>query len=298
MPPTLRGAQVAPNRTEADVKALTDAGANLIRYQLTNLGPVNNINSDAGYKFWIDHELNIVEPILKNYKNKANAIIDFHTPPGGFANNRAVLFGQPTFRETLLQTWEITATRYKDKSEVWAYDILNEPAGNNASVKGLMTDAVTRIRKIDKDKRILVSCAYGDAARWESVPFLNDNRVIYQVHFYYPMGITHQGLGSYSPGKVYPTAKTNKDKLIEYLKPVRNWQLKNKTRIYVGEFGICTNASQETRFKWFKDAIEIFETYGWHWSFHAWRESPVWSIEGQTKVFNLFKSYWAKNKGI
>ncbi|NLE54436.1 MAG: glycoside hydrolase, partial [Lentisphaerae bacterium] len=27
------------------------------------------------------------------------------------------------------------------------------------------------------------------------------------------------------------------------------------------------------------DCIAIFEEYGWDWTYHAFRESPIWSVE-------------------
>ena len=31
--------------------------------------------------------------------------------------------------------------------------------------------------------------------------------------------------------------------------------------------------------KYIRDAIEIFEEYGWDWCYHAYREWPAWSVE-------------------
>ena len=31
--------------------------------------------------------------------------------------------------------------------------------------------------------------------------------------------------------------------------------------------------------KYLKDAISVFEEYGWDWTYHAFREWPGWSVE-------------------
>ena len=30
---------------------------------------------------------------------------------------------------------------------------------------------------------------------------------------------------------------------------------------------------------WLRDAISLFEEYGWDWTYHAFREWPPWSVE-------------------
>ena len=48
-------------------------------------------------------------------------------------------------------------------------------------------------------------------------------------------------------------------------------------RIYVGEFSAAAWApGAET---YLRDCIELFEEYGWDWTYHAFRESRVWDVE-------------------
>lgn len=300
MPTKFRGVQLSPNRTQVDVDAAINNGVNLLRFQLTNLGPVNNVNNDAGYKFWIDHELNIAEPIFKNVKTKANCIIDFHTPPGGFSYDKAFMFnGGSQFINTFLDTWEITANRYKNRDEVFAYDLLNEPAGSVKQVKDLMLAAHTRIRKIDTEKKIIIAMPYTDVSKFAYMPFIKgDPHVWYTAHMYYPMGLTHQGIGTRAAGNTYPNSKVKKDDLVKYLKPARDFQIKNRAKIYVGEFSCSAYASVQTRKNYLKDCIDIFEDYGWHWTYHAHREASVWDIEPYTQLITMFKNYWARNTGL
>ena len=61
---------------------------------------------------------------------------------------------------------------------------------------------------------------------------------------------------------------------------IRDFQLKTGARIYIGEFGVVGCA--EGAAQWLTDAIEMFEEYGWDWTFHAFREWPPFSPEHET----------------
>ena len=97
---------------------------------------------------------------------------------------------------------------------------------------------------------------------------------------YAPMDFTHQQvLGTRTERTVYPDANRGWD--IDYLrnvlKPVRDFQLKHKARIYIGEFSAIAWAQGAERY--LADCIKIFEEYGWDWSYHAFREWNGWSVE-------------------
>lgn len=48
-------------------------------------------------------------------------------------------------------------------------------------------------------------------------------------------------------------------------------------RLLVGEFSCILWAKGADRY--IRDAIEIFEEYGWDWCYHAYREWPPWDVE-------------------
>ena len=61
------------------------------------------------------------------------------------------------------------------------------------------------------------------------------------------------------------------------VQPLREFQLKYNVKIYVGEFGCVAWAKGAEQ--WFKDWISIYEEYGWDWTYHAYREALLWSVE-------------------
>ncbi|MEK7678376.1 MAG: hypothetical protein AAB676_21305 [Verrucomicrobiota bacterium] len=69
----------------------------------------------------------------------------------------------------------------------------------------------------------------------------------------------------------------NQEALRRYLQPVREFQLAYNVHIYCGEFSAIRWAPGAAPY--LKDCIELFEQYGWDWSYHAYREWDGWSLE-------------------
>ena len=113
---------------------------------------------------------------------------------------------------------------------------------------------------------------------------------------YSPLQLTHQGVyPQYPAGVNYPTARWNKARLIKTLQPVRDFQVKNKARIFMNEFSISTFADVNSRVNYLTDVISIAQKYGWHWCYHAWRESLVWNAENEPRVLKVLTDQFKKN---
>ena len=107
------------------------------------------------------------------------------------------------------------------------------------------------------------------------------------------------------PGKIGNT-QWNRDQLRRVLQPVREFQLAYNVHIYVGEFSAIRWAPGAVDY--LRDCIELFEEYGWDWTYHAYREWDGWSVEhgddrknGQpakepTDRMQLLRSWFARNK--
>ena len=50
---------------------------------------------------------------------------------------------------------------------------------------------------------------------------------------------------------------------------------KNKVRIYISEFGVARWAPNAERY--IRESLEVYEEFGWDWSFHALHENAIWS---------------------
>ena len=67
-----------------------------------------------------------------------------------------------------------------------------------------------------------------------------------------------------------------KEALRRELQPVRDFQLAYNVPIYIGDQRDPLGSGRRALSA---DVTEIFEEYGWDWSYHAFREWSGWSLE-------------------
>lgn len=294
-----RGAVVPPLSDPSNYTSLLEHSANILRYEIVD-GTGQSGNWDAAqWKAFIRANLDGLDSIVLPLLTTQKVVIDIHCPPGGMIGPNMLLFSsKPWGRIALLSMWEEIAERYKYNDKVLVYGILNEPGGTHKQVASLMLDAVNTIRGVDKHKRIAVTTPHCNPLHYGRMPVLPGNRIWYESHMYHPIKITGQGIDGAPAGLSYPSQKWNKKKLMQILKPQREFQVRNNTRMYVGEFSISKFADTQSRLNYLGDLIAIFHSYGWHWSYHAWRESPVWDVESTPEVANLLYTNWAKNRPL
>ncbi|MEE2659195.1 MAG: cellulase family glycosylhydrolase [Candidatus Latescibacterota bacterium] len=95
----------------------------------------------------------------------------------------------------LVPLWAQVAERYRGYAPRMIFEILNEPHGiNSATWSDIQNRVVSSIRQVDADRWIVVGGANWNSYRLlESLPELDDPRLIYTFHFYDPFLFTHQG---------------------------------------------------------------------------------------------------------
>lgn len=274
---------------EEDFRTLKEWGANLARFQIVRGWTKTNDNQDLPeFDRWLDGRLDHLEQVLKwAGQYGISIVVDLHVPPGGKAASKQFnMFTDERYADHFVQTWRRIAARLYGKKGIFAYDLINEPIQNDPSAPfdywNLQLKAAKAIRAIDPGVTIIVASNGGDTPSTFRylTPFPLEN-IIYQVHVYDPIEYTHQGVLSprkaYGEYDAYPSLQWNLDFLRKMLKPVRDFQLKYKARIYAGEFSAIAWAPG--REKYLQDCIRLFEEYGWDWSYHAFREWDGWSVE-------------------
>jgi hypothetical protein len=280
-----RGVMSGHDLSPAAFAELKNWGVNLIRYQIIASPKIREkIQTEAEYLAWIDQEIEKLDSILPLAKvNGVKMVIDIHTGPGTKISKVAsnILIDSENSLETLKKAWIKLARHYKGCSGIYGYDLLNEPVvqqdfndGNN-SWKHMAGEITKTIRKIDKTTPVIIA--------WHQCePFLiDDAHVIYSPHFYSPHSYTHQGILSDLkwgyPGMI-DGVYWNKEQMRVDLKTVIEFSQKHRLKIFIGEFG-CIAWVPRGRAEYIKDCIELFEEYGWDWTFHAFREWQGWSVE-------------------
>jgi endoglucanase len=63
------------------------------------------------------------------------------------------------------------------------------------------------------------------------------------------------------------------------LAPVQQFAQQHGVEIFVGEFGAPRWAPNAARLRYLRDLLLIFDTWGWSWTYHGWREWHGWDAE-------------------
>lgn len=296
--PRLRGVMSPNVFREEDLRILgKDWNANLIRWQIMrNWGKPNTDRDLDEYDRWIDGRLDELEKALvacRKYGIKV--VIDLHSPPGGRDDTSDMtMFYDKKYQDHFVKTWEKIASRFKESPALWAYDLVNEPVCSKPTAPGMdslatQIRAAKAVRAIDPKTAIVIASEnWGSPDAFVWLTPVKVPNVIYQVHMYVPHAYTHQGIYTATepityPGKINDT-QYDKETLRKVLAPVRAFQQAYNVHIYAGEFSAVRWAPGAAQY--ISDCIEIFEEYGWDWSYHAYREWPGWSVEHENLPAN------------
>ncbi len=294
--PRLRGVMSPNVFRDEDLRVLgQEWNANLIRWQITrNWGRAGTDRDLAEYDQWLEGKLADLDRALEACRRYGIlVVVDLHSPPGGrYANNDVAMFFEPLYQDHFVAVWERIARRYLGQSSIWGYDLVNEPVQAEPSPPGVadwletQVRAAKAIRAVDPDRPIFIeACQWDSADGFRELDPVDVPNVIYQVHMYHPGAFTHQGVHGPAPegGVAYPGTIGgvfyDKEALRRHLQPVREFQLAYNAHIYVGEFSAIRWAPGNSAFCYLRDCIELFEEYGWDWSYHAYREWDGWSVE-------------------
>ena len=290
--PRLRGTMISPNIDEAGLRTLgQEWNANVVRWQLVGYRPQGDKLDLADYEKWLNGmlaQLDAALPLCRKYG--LYVVVDLHSPPGGSEASGKGLFTDKSCQDEFIKLWEMMARKYKGSKVVWGYDLVNEPT-ENAVAEGLddWNELAERtgkaIRKIDADHALIVEPPQGgNPYGFDHFAPIDVPKVVYSPHMYLPHTFTHQRVfGDKTASVVYPGVidgkMWDKAQLEVALKPVIDFQKNYGVQMYIGEFSAIRWAPDNSSYRYLRDVIDIYEKYGWDWSYHAFREWTGWSVE-------------------
>ncbi len=286
----------------------------------------------GGEKYYPDGlQLADYDAILQTELVRMDTLVKWCTANGmrinmGMAGLSDGLFKSHEAQTRLINAWKLVATRYKNSSAVWAYDLANEPIVSNPYPYSytypldntilmwpqLADTLVKTIREIDAEKGIIIE-SLNYSINMDDIKPIDASipNIIYSVHMYQPQSITHQQFSAQTPAYSYPGTIDNvyydKAKLKQILAPIKAYQDKYRVPIYIGEFGCIRWAPNNSAYNYLRDCIEIFEEYNWDWSYNTFRTWDGWSLEHSTGWYDsvlpatktdrelLFRSYFQQN---
>ena len=184
------------NFHESDFANAKSLGVDFVRLPIapfTNAGDKPDGTIDAYYLQKVDSAVTWAE------RYGLYIILDNHEFDGNHPTSTAT-------EPLLLNAWKQLATRYKDRSELILYEVLNEPFNIDATLWGqIQGRVVDLIRTIDETHYIIVGGAdWNSMWNMGNLPIYPHNRLIYNFHFYEPSLLTEPGLGDQANVKNLP----------------------------------------------------------------------------------------------
>jgi hypothetical protein len=274
-----------------------------VRHQIlvgtSKIPATNHTAYVAAWREGLDKAIGQLETALGHACRRGIKVcIDMHSWPGGSCGkatgdpkewgNDTRLFHDPLYARALVKSWIRIAksvTPYRDV--IYGYDIINEPRQETPATEGCDLNSVymrcaKAIRAVDPDTPIVVGSMHNDPGWFRKLEALDLGNVIYEVHVYYPHDYTHQGILTPLDRVEYwpnPAKGWDAEFLRKSLAPVLDFQRRHGVKIFVGEFSAISWAPNAETY--LRDAIALFEEYGWDWTYHAFREYPGWSVESE-----------------
>jgi len=285
---------VETDTTEADIDDLYTWNANLIRLYIGR-----DKTGEKSFAEIFPQRLDEVENVVRWCAARGIAVvIDYHYPPRGEPS----LWTTPAAHDRMVEHWKEIATRFRQYPNIIGYDLLNEPThpswpeirpwpeSGTDSWPALAQRVINAIRPIDPDTPIVIEPGpWGKPVGFKDFPVLRDDRIVMSFHMYEPQEITFQGIPIKSTGEARPMPYSypgelngvmiDKEWLRNELQPVVEYAKKHKLPVFVGEFSCVRWAPGDTGANYLRDTIELFEEYGWQWTYHAFREWSGWSLE-------------------
>ncbi|MBN1782681.1 cellulase family glycosylhydrolase [bacterium] len=232
-------------------------------------------------------------------------ILDNHTFDPSESTGQDIL-------DHLIPVWTQVAERYKNRSRLILYEILNEPHGISDAVwNDVQWQVVQAIRAVDTLHTLVVGPAsWNSYTHLDQLPVYPDTNLIYTFHFYDPFLFTHQGADWTDPsmeslaGVPYPYDASRmpvcpqelkgtwvgssynaypSDGNVGFIRSLLDIAVRfgedRQVPLWCGEFGVfIPNSPAEDRAQWHMDVRSILETNSIAWT--------LWEYAGGFGIFN------------
>jgi endoglucanase len=210
-------------------------------------------------------------------------VLDLHILRSHYFNaEEKPLWKQPAAQDKFIQLWKDLSSAVKKYSDTMvAYEFMNEPVADSAEQWNVLLARVADSIRSWEPERVLVI----GSNRWQSVNTFdelrvppNDRNIILSFHFYEPFHLTHfhaswtrlkdfKGQVQY-PGEIVVNGTTDEERRVYNRDTLEKMMAKPihladslKLPLYCGEFGVIDGSPRDSKVRWYKDLIAIFDKH-------------------------------------
>ena len=269
---------------EDDFTRIKELGFNHVRvpfyYGLLESDAKPGVYRDDGWK-WLDKAVDGSE------KAGLYCILDLHGAPGGQSTaehtgekNHNIFWTDTAMQNRAIALWTAVAKRYRGRSCIAAFDLLNEPMGapNGKVLVTGQLELAHAIRKVDPGRLVIVEDGYKGLQNFGPLTGADKAGVIYSQHNY--------------PTMTKPASPdTHEQFLKERFPAFAKEQARFAQPLYIGEWNVIQEASGGGPMA--RKHIEAMDKQGWSWALWIYKQankSPVrecWSIVRNDKSIDM-----------
>ena len=263
--------------TGEDFKNVKALGLNHVRvpfpYTLLEADDAPGVYKNEGWK-WLDNAVKWSE------EAGIYCILDLHGAPGGQSaaehtgeKDRNALWSNPANRQRTVKLWQAIARRYKGRTAIAAFDLLNEPMGA-ADAQTMLTfelQLVRAVRDIDPQRLVIVEDGYKGIERFTPATARDKGALIYSVHVY-PTLTEKQ-----------PSPEHHERYFSERMPKMVKEQNRFGQPLYIGEWNVVQESAGGAPM--IKRHVEAMDRAGWSWSLWIYKQANPNGVRGLWSVY-------------
>lgn len=285
---------------EEDIKFIAGTGANCIRLALN----YRRFEDDSEPFVYKEAGFERLEAVVRHCeKYGIYIILDMHSVQGWqnshwhCDNERgaSLFWTHRQFQDRLTALWEELAHRYKGRSVIAGYELMNEPCSNTPNgdhafdffenyrsdwntINGIYRRLVDAIRAIDNDHIIFIEGdRYGRLFKGLDAPFVPN--LVYSSHFYTLPGFGPGAYpGHYGEGGGAAYWDINRHAREFYNDEGTVFTTEHNVPLWVGEFGSQYHGAAEQipdRLRSMDDQLSVYNRSNTHWTTWTYKDAGV-----------------------
>jgi aryl-phospho-beta-D-glucosidase BglC (GH1 family) len=223
------------------------------------------------------------------------------------------LFSDETYIKKTEEIWAFIADRYANKKHI-LFETLNEPVAPTTEVWCEVRDRLCRaIRRHAPGITIITgSNMWNWPSKFSELTPVNDNNIVYSVHFYEPLLFTHQNApwidepeikiertypADYGPGftrkydMVLSAGAWDRDRIIKEFEPVNAFREKYDVPVICNEFGVYTPVELQAQLRWYTDLLSVLKEMGIGYSYWNYKNLDFGIISTGEKLHENLPQY-------